>query len=68
VDAHEEIRLTLAAPDVEVITLRAADGTFQTILNGGRLDGDRFTTADDPDAQHDAACLLVRGCERGRRS
>jgi hypothetical protein len=55
----EPTRCTVTA-DVEVITVRTADGRFETTLNGGRLDGERFTCARDPDAQHERACLLAR--------
>lgn len=53
-------RCTIATPGVEVVTARAGNGTFVTTINGGRLDGERFTSHHDPDAEHDRACLLAR--------
>jgi hypothetical protein len=52
------IRCTLAAPGVEVVTFRRSG---LTIVNGGRLDGERFSTGGDPDAQHESACCLASG-------
>lgn len=53
--------LTLATSDSEVITVPASTG-WETQINGGPLDGERYhsTTELDALATHDRACELAR--------
>ena len=66
--AHETCPITitdeflfcdLAAPDIEVVTMRIACGKVMTTIHGGRLDGERFTGQGNADAQHERACRLA---------
>lgn len=58
-NASTELLCTIAAPGVEVITLRDVDD-FVTTIHGGRLDGESFQCGSDPDGQHERVCRLVR--------
>ena len=61
-----EILCTVAAPGVEVVTDQTATG-WETVIHGGRLDGERFASAGDPEQEHRRACLLARMSGWGRR-
>ena len=50
----------LAAPGIEVVTLRTDRGKVMTTIHGGRLDGERFTGQGDAESQHERACRLAR--------
>ena len=52
---------------MEVVTERMDDGSYVTVIFGGRLDGERFECGPDggaAESQHRRACQLVR--TRGR--
>jgi len=57
--AFFETLCTVAAPGVEVVTEPTAAG-WQTTIHGGKLDGERFPSAGDPEQQHHKACVLAR--------
>ncbi len=57
---------TIAAPGIEVVTEATATGHV-TAIHGGRLDGERFASAGDPEQQHHKACLLARMSAWGPR-
>jgi hypothetical protein len=59
-DTAHEHRCSIAGPGLEVVTVRTEDGTFETQIHGGRLDGERFVCAEDADGQHEAAVVMVR--------
>lgn len=58
------IRCTVAAPGVEVVTVRAALGGFRTTIHNGPLDGESFAGA-SADAQHDWAVRMARDAGGG---
>lgn len=63
----EAIRCSIPLPGVEVVTVCADDGKFETFFHGGRLDGERFAGIEqDSNAQHERACRLARlaGCRK----
>jgi hypothetical protein len=47
-------------PEVEVVTLRAEDGTYETLIHGGRLDGQKFPVQGNVKKFHATVCRLVR--------
>ena len=49
----------LAAPGIEVVTVRTARGEVMTTIHGGRLDGERFTAQGNAECQHERACRLA---------
>lgn len=63
-NANKNVRLTIASPEVEVKTSRRADGKYETILNGGRLDGERFVSRDP--RQHGWAVRFARSSAKSR--
>lgn len=50
-----------------MVTQRMRDGRYETILLGGRLDGDRFVATAEPDAQHESAIELAQIAARDER-
>ena len=57
----------LAAPGIEVVTVRTDRGDVMTTIHGGRLDGERFTGQGDAESQHERACRLARMTSWARR-
>lgn len=65
----EPVRCSLAAPGVEVVTVRV-DGAAVSTIHGGKLDGQEFKEGgEDMENQHYRACVLARLANwKGRRS
>lgn len=71
-NVNEPVRCSLAAPGVEVVTVRV-DGAAVSTIHGGKLDGEEFKVGgEDADNQHYRACVLARLAKgqawEGRRS
>ena len=59
-DNRRYFRCSPATRDAQVVTELRADGKYETVLLGGRLDGERFITPAGPDEQHESAIELAR--------
>lgn len=64
-NTNKKVRVDLVTPDVEVKTARTANGEFETIFNGGRLDGERFVSRNP--RQHRWAVSFARSAACGQR-